>query len=59
MLGRATDDSAHHSRLDARRGDKAAADAAREANVDDELLAAGVQPGDSSLYRPADEGAGR
>lgn len=45
--------------LDARRGDKAAADAAREATVDDELLAAGVQPGDPSLYRPVDEGAGR
>lgn len=59
MLGRAGDDAAHRARLDARRGDKAAADAAREAAVDDELLAAGVQPGDPSLYRPVDEGAGR
>ena len=59
MLGRAGNDAAHRARLDARRGDKAAADAAREAAVDDELLAAGVQPGDPSLYRPVDEGAGR
>jgi len=59
MLGRADDDAAHRARLDARRGDKAAADAAREATVDDELLAAGVQPGDASLYRPLDEGVGR
>jgi len=59
MLGRAGDDTAHRSRLDARRRDKAAADAAREAAVDDELLAAGVQPGDPSLYRPVDEGAAR
>ena len=57
MLGRAGADSAHRDRLDARRGDKAAADAAREAAVDDELLAAGVQPGDPSLFRPVDEGA--
>lgn len=62
MLGRAGDDAAHQvktrARLDARRGDKAAADAAREAVVDDELLAAGVQPGDPSLYRPVDEEVG-
>jgi hypothetical protein len=57
MLGRAGDDSAHRARLDARRGDKAAADAAREAAVDDELLAAGLQPGDPSLFGPVDEGA--
>lgn len=59
MLGRAGDDSNHRAGLDARRGDKAAADAAREAAVDDELLTAGVQPGDPSLYRPVDEGVGR
>jgi hypothetical protein len=59
MLGRAGDDAAHRTRLDARRRDKAAADAAREAAVDDELLAAGVQPGDPSLYRPVDERAAR
>jgi hypothetical protein len=59
MLGRAGDDAAHRARLDARRGDKASADAAREATVDEELLAAGVTPGDPSLYQPADEGAGR
>lgn len=55
MLGRVGDDAAHRARLDARRGDKAAADAAREATVDDELLAAGLQPGDASLYRPVDQ----
>lgn len=55
MLGRAGDDAAHRARLDTRRGDKAAADAGREAAVDDELLAAGVQPGDASLYRPLDQ----
>ena len=59
MLGRAGDDTAHRARLDARRGNKAAADAAREAAVDDELLAAGLQPGDPSLYQSVDEGAGR
>jgi len=58
MLGRASDDGAHRARLDARRGDKAAADATREATVDDELLAAGVRPGDPSLYRPVDEEVG-
>ncbi len=56
MLGRAAADVAHRAGLDARRGDKAGADAAREASVDDELLAAGVQPGDPSLYQPADRG---
>ncbi len=59
MLGRAGDDSAHRARLDGRRGDKAAADAGREAAVDEELLAGGVQPGDASLYGPVDEGANR
>ncbi len=66
MLTRAGDDAARAARpmaearagLEARRGDKAAADAAREAAVDDELLAAGVQPGDPSLYRPVDEEVG-
>jgi len=58
MLGRAGDDANHRARLDARRGDKAAADAAREAVVDEELLAAGVHPGDPSLYRPVDEEVG-
>lgn len=33
------------------RRSKAAADAAREARIDDELRAAGVHPGDPSLYR--------
>jgi hypothetical protein len=59
MLGRAADDTAHRARLDASRGDKAAADAAREAAVDDELLKAGIRPGDPSLYRPVDEEVAR
>jgi hypothetical protein len=40
--------------LDARRTSKAAADAQREREVDDMLLAAGIQPGDPSLYVRAD-----
>ena len=36
--------------LDQRRSRKAAADAAREQEVDDVLLSAGIQPGDPSLY---------
>jgi len=35
--------------------DKAAADARRERDADRHLLAAGIAPGDSSLYRRADE----
>lgn len=36
--------------LDLRRSRKAAADAAREQEVDEVLLAAGIRPGDASLY---------
>ncbi len=58
-LGRTTrPNAAARAGLEARRGDKAAADAAREAAVDDELLAAGVQPGDPSLYPPVNEQVG-
>ncbi|MPZ72111.1 MAG: hypothetical protein GEU74_02580 [Nitriliruptorales bacterium] len=39
---------------DARRASKAAADAQREEEVDDILLAAGIKPGDPSLYVRAD-----
>lgn len=37
-------------------GAKAAADAARERDADHHLLAAGISPGDPSLYQPADVG---
>lgn len=40
--------------LDARRSSKAAADAAREREADEVLLAAGIKPGDPSLYANAD-----
>ena len=43
--------------LDARRTTKAAADALRERDVDEMLLAAGIQPGDPSLYVRADGSA--
>ena len=55
MLGRAVDDAAHRARLDASRGDKAKADAEREAEIDEALIVAGVRPGDRSLYRPVDQ----
>ena len=54
MLGRAVDDAGHRSRLASHRGDKAKADAEREAEIDDALIVAGVRPGDPSLYRPVD-----
>ena len=40
--------------LDARRASKASADAQREEDVDEVLLAAGIKPGDPSLYVTAD-----
>lgn len=40
--------------LDARRTSKAAGDAARERDADEALLAAGIRPGDPSLYVQAD-----
>jgi len=55
LLGRAVDDAAHRSRLSTHRGDKARADAKREAEIDDELIGAGVLPGDPSLYRSLDQ----
>ncbi|CAA9224804.1 MAG: hypothetical protein AVDCRST_MAG76-895 [uncultured Acidimicrobiales bacterium] len=55
MLGRAGDDAAHRSRLASHRGDKAKADAEREAEIDDALIVAGVRPGDPSLYRSVDQ----
>jgi len=54
MLGRSVDDAAHRSRLASHRGDKARADAEREAEIDDQLIVAGVRPGDPSLYRSVD-----
>jgi hypothetical protein len=44
--------------LDARRTRKAAADAEREEDVDEILLAAGIKPGDPSLYQQAGEQEG-
>ena len=41
--------------LDARRGAKASADAEREREADEVLLAAGIQPGDPKLYVNAEE----
>jgi len=41
--------------LDARRSRKAASDAERERDVDEVLLAAGIRPGDPSLYPEAQE----
>lgn len=55
MLGRGVDDAGHRARLAARRGDKARADADREAEIDETLIGAGVRPGDPSLYRSVDE----
>ena len=57
MLGRAVDDAAHRSRLATHRGDKAKADAEREAEIDEALIVAGVRPGDPSLYQPLDSTA--
>lgn len=44
--------------LDARRSSKAAADAAREREADEVLLAAGIRPGDPSLYKGGDQSRG-
>lgn len=41
--------------LESRRTTKAAADAARERDADEALMAAGIRPGDPSLYAQADE----
>lgn len=57
LLGQATDDADHLDALAANRVRKPGTDAERERRIDDELLAAGVPPGDPSLYRTPDAGA--
>lgn len=52
LLEQATGDVAHADQLAASRVRKPTSDADREARIDAELLAAGVPPGDSSLYTP-------
>jgi hypothetical protein len=57
LLTQVTDDDSYAAELDSRRVAKYGADDARERRVDDELLAAGVTPGDPSLYGdPVDPG---
>lgn len=53
LLTQVTDDAAYADELDARRVAKHRADDERERRVDDELLAAGITPGDPSLYAGA------
>lgn len=50
LLGQAGDDADHFDALVANRVRKPSADAAREQRIDEELLAAGVVPGDPSMY---------
>lgn len=59
-LERFLSDAANDRRWDERRANKSRADAEREARVDDELRAAGIEPGDQRLYpRPGEiEGGG-
>jgi hypothetical protein len=69
LLGRSdADDAAQRRRANGRFAvdgaagidvDVATIDATNEARIDDELLRAGVRPGDPSLYRGADGAAGR
>jgi hypothetical protein len=58
LLGQAAGDAAAAAGLDAGRVRKPRSDAAREARVDQELLGAGVRPGDPSLYPPAGSAGG-
>ena len=55
LLTQATGDASVAAGLARDRVRKPDADAAREARIDDELLAAGVAPGDRSLYQVAEE----
>ncbi len=50
LLEQVADDEVFASQLEARRVPKPSADDARERRVDAELMAAGVKPGDPSLY---------
>lgn len=55
LLTQVTDDDSYATELDGRRVSKYAADDERERRVDSELLAAGVAPGDVSLYGSMDD----
>jgi hypothetical protein len=57
LLTQVTDDAAYADELEARRVAKPSADDERERRVDQELLAAGITPGDASLYGGAVEPA--
>ena len=59
LLEQATGEVAHADQLAANRVRKPSSDADRESRIDAELLAAGVPPGDPSLYTPPDAGRGR
>ena len=54
LLTQVSDDEVFAADLEARRTRKPSADGARERRVDDELLAAGITPGDPSLYASDD-----
>jgi hypothetical protein len=56
LLGQAGDDADHLDGLAASRVRKPTSDATREQRVDQELLDAGIAPGDPSLHRPAAPG---
>ena len=55
LLTQVTDDASYAADLEARRVQKYRADDERERRVDDELMAAGIAPGDPSLFGPATE----
>lgn len=54
LLTQVTDDASYAADLEGRRVAKHRADDERERRVDDELTAAGIAPGDPSLYGPPD-----
>jgi len=54
LLTQVTDDDTYAAELEGRRVTKYGADDARERRVDQELLAAGVTPGDASMYGAMD-----
>jgi hypothetical protein len=54
LLTQVTDDDTYAAELEGRRVTKYGADDARERRVDQELLAAGVTPGDASMYGSID-----
>lgn len=59
LLTQVTDDNVYAAELEDRRVPKHRADDERERRVDDELLAAGITPGDASLYGDAVPGEDR